>query len=172
MHLKQHAIVHLYTDNLPFAEANNKGEGCCRKKHKCKCIYQLFSLIKEESLHFSVWRLPSHLADEPHRDRSHPTPEWVSQHHIWGNQHADRLAALAAKLYAIEPESADPIIKNTKFLNKYINDLPLLYATFPIENAINFRNPFRCLGTHSKYWQLFHVTRLMSAAQPQTTLGV
>ncbi len=68
--------------------------------------------IKSKDLVVKVWWIPSHLLDDPRRDRTTPVPAWATNHHKLGNGHADRLAVTAAKLHELDPEVAEPIIHN------------------------------------------------------------
>ncbi len=91
LHLADHAIVKFYTYNLPFAEAFNKGLDYCRGNINADLYVHIFTEIRKKQLQFSVRWIPSHLADDPHKERSGKIPEWVTQHHILGNQHAIRI---------------------------------------------------------------------------------
>ena len=57
-----------------------------------------------------VFWMPSHLYDDPDKERKSETPAYVQQMHILGNHHADRLAGVAASYYDIHKHVTEPII--------------------------------------------------------------
>ena len=62
--------------------------------------------------------LPSHLDDDPGRERATPAPDWVTQVHINGNGHADRLAKTACRHFDLPSDIAKPILANLQVVKQ------------------------------------------------------
>ena len=66
----------------------------------------LFSSIELNQLTVTVRWLPSHLKEDPQKER----PDWVEDWHIEGNRQADHFAGLAAKLHIVPPAISKEIL--------------------------------------------------------------
>ena len=93
---------------------------------------QLFKFINDRQLVVNVWRVPSHLLEEPTKELNTPIPAWVSSFHKLGNSHADRMAVSAAGSYELAVELVMPIkkvIQKTRDIQRRIAALSQTYLS-------------------------------------------
>ena len=94
-------------------------------------IYTIFQLIQSKQVTFNAFLLPSHLDDEPERQRNLPTPDWVTDHHIRGNGHADRLVEYVRKHFDLSDEVAKPVVDAVALVKKIQRRLAAVICNLP-----------------------------------------
>ena len=85
--------------------------GFCRSNINADIYEQLFDTIKRKRLSIRVFWLPSHTRTDPIKAAKKPT--WVSERHVLGNEHADRLAGDAASSASLEMNSISRVRRYT-----------------------------------------------------------
>ncbi len=116
LHLAPNTVVNCYSDNKVFVDAFNKGFDYCRGILNSDFYQDIFNLMQEKHVSFLVFWMPNHLDDDPDKERATPAPEWVTQVHINGNGHADRLAKFACRQYDLPSDIAKQIIANLQLV--------------------------------------------------------
>ena len=110
-HVAPGTVINFFSDNKVFVDAFNKGHSYCKGILNSDFYQEIFSLIQSKSVSFSVLWLPSHLDDDPNKERATPVPSWVTKTHINGNGHADRLAKTACRYFDLPSDVAKPILE-------------------------------------------------------------
>ncbi len=111
-HLDFNTHAEFYSDNQLFVEAFNKGLIYCNTILNADLYNEIYELIVDKNIKIEVYWIPSHMFDEPLKERKNPPPDWFTDMHALGNHHADRLAGISASHYALHNHIATPIIHN------------------------------------------------------------
>ena len=103
------------------------------KKNNSDLFLLICRLIRDKGITFHVYWMPSHLDDDENQEkqRSLPVPDWVIEHHIFGNGHADRLAKFASRKYDIPVDAAKPINSSVKDCGRIQRRLAAIICHLP-----------------------------------------
>ncbi len=118
-------------DNAPVIDDIRKGSTYCDKHINRDLFDLLFQYIEQKNIRLDVVWMPSHL-DDPSCKKTRP--EYVSDHYILHNKHADALADLAAANASVADDVALRVRDNTKLVVQIQSRIAAIYTNLPKRN--------------------------------------
>ncbi len=135
-HLDFNTNVEFYSDSQLFVEAFNNGIAYCSSTLNSDLFNEIFEMIVDKNIKIEVFWIPSHMYEDPLKERNTPPPKWFDDAHALGNHHADRLAGVSASYYALHNDIAAPIIRNVLLDVTFNAGYIPLYVTYQIAKLI------------------------------------
>ena len=121
------AIIDFFTDNLGVHDAFNKGPLFCSRTANCDLFAELFEIIHDKALLFTVRWMPSHLLEEPTKC----VFAGCSLMDLRGNDKADKLAVEAARRAQLPPHVCAKVIFNLRLVQRIQLRLTTILTNLP-----------------------------------------
>jgi len=115
--LANDTVVLFITDNKPFCDTFHNGKEAAKSNSNADLYNILFQNIESKNITLRVRWMPSHLDEHPEKEK----PEWVTEHDICGNDHADRLVKASSRVADLSMDQVSRPIWNihlTKAIQK------------------------------------------------------
>ncbi len=139
IHLDFNTEVTFYSDNKLFVDAFNKGLEYCNTILNADLYNEIFETIVDKNIKIEVYWIPSHMFDDPLKERKVPPPVWFTDTHALGNHHADRLAGVSASYYALHHHVTKPIINNVHLVRSIQLRISTVICNLPNRKFIELR---------------------------------